>query len=193
MFRQRAEDATFVHMEKKQPKALAELHSALHSPLAEMRDAALKRVKHDGEVSTVAELIRLRGETDEDEVRREVDAVLRGLKLEGAGEALISGALSSQNVEQLPELLACLWECGGSAEGHLKDLSTKCVEMGMPVMVEALTLFEAMPEWVEDEGDLLEAMLILKQGAEALKGGNAEAEVAMLGIMWKELASRERA
>jgi hypothetical protein len=60
-------------------------------------------------------------------------------------------------------------------------------------MVEALTLIEALPEWVEDEGDLLEAMLILKQGAEALHGGNAEAEVAMLGMMWKELAGRERA
>ena len=42
--------------------------------------------------------------------------------------------------------------------------------MGMPVMVEALTLFEALPEWVEDEGDLLEAMLVLKQGAEARQG-----------------------
>ena len=46
---------------------------------------------------------------------------------------------------------------------------------------------------MEDEGDLLEAMLILKQGAEARQGGNAEAEVAMLGMMWKELAGRERA
>ena len=54
-----------------------------------------------------------------------------------------------------------------------------------------LTLIEALPEWVEDEGDLLEAMLILKQGAEACQGGNAEAEVAMLGMMWKELG-RER-
>ena len=66
-------------MEKKQSKALAELHSALHSPLAEMRDAALKRVKQEGEISTVAELIRLRGETDEEGVRREGDEVLRGV------------------------------------------------------------------------------------------------------------------
>ena len=193
MFLHRAEASTFAYMEKKQSKALAELHSALHSPLAEIRDAALKRVKKEGEVSTVAELIRLRGETDEASVRREVDDVLRGLKLEGAGEALLSSALDSQNLEQLPELLACLWECGGSADGHLKALSTKCVEMGMPVMVEALTLFEALPDLVEDEGDLLEAMLILKQGAQALEGGNAEAEIAMLGMMWKELAGRERA
>ena len=81
----------------------------------------------------------------------------------------------------------------GCGDGHLKMLATRCVEMGMPVMVEALTLIEALPEWVEDEGDLLEAMLILKQGAEARQGGNAEAEVAMLGMMWKELAGRERA
>jgi len=180
-------------MEKERAKALAELHDALHSPVAEMRDAALKRVKQDGEVTTVAELVRLRRETDEDAVRKEVDAVLRSLKLEGAGEALLDAALDTDNVEQLPELLACLWECGGTAEGHLKMLATRCVEMGMPVMVEALTLIEALPEWVEDEGDLLEAMLILKQGAEARQGGNAEAEVAMLGMMWKELAGRERA
>ena len=57
-------------MEKDRAKALAELHSALHSPVAEMRDAALKRVKQEGEVSTVAELVRLRGETDEGAVRR---------------------------------------------------------------------------------------------------------------------------
>ena len=47
-------------MEKERAKALAELHGALHSPVAEMRDAALKRVKQDGEVTTVAELVRLR-------------------------------------------------------------------------------------------------------------------------------------
>ena len=180
-------------MEKDRAKALAELHSALHSPVAEMRDAALKRVKQEGEVSTVAELVRLRGETDEDAVRREVDALLRSLKLEGAGDALMAAALAPDNTDQLPELLACLWESGGSAEGHLKALATRCVEMGMPVMVEALTLFEALPEWVEDEGDLLEAMLVLKQGAEARQGGNADAEVSLLGMMWKELAGRERA
>ena len=180
-------------MEKDRAKALAELHGALHSPVAEMRDAALKRVKQEGEVSTVAELVRLRGETEEDAVRREVDGVLRSLKLEGAGDALMSAALDANNTEQLPELLACLWECGGSGEGHLKALSTRCVDMGMPVMVEALTLFEALPEWVEDEGDLLDAMLVLKQGAEARQGGNADAEVALLGMMWKELAARERA
>ena len=180
-------------MENKPSKALADLHSALHSPVAEMRDAALKRVKQEGQVSTVAELIRLRGETEEAEVRKEVDNVLRGLKLEGACNALLSEALTSENMDQLPELLACLWECGGSAEGHLKALSKKCIEMGMPVMIEVLTLFEELPRYVEDEGDLLEAMLILKQGSEALEGGNAEAERAMLGMMWKELASRERA
>ena len=80
-------------MEKERVKALAELHGALHSPVAEMRDAALKRVKQDGEVTTVAELVRLRRETDEDAVRKEVDAVLRSLKLEGAGEALLDVAL----------------------------------------------------------------------------------------------------
>ena len=180
-------------MENDRSKVLAELHGALHSPVAEMRDAALKRVKQEGQLSTVAELVRLRGDTEEEDVKREVDGVLRCLKLEGAGAVLISTALEPGNVEQLPELLSCLWECGGSAEGHLKALSTRCVELGMPVMVEALTLFEALPEWVDDEGDMLEAMLILKQGAEARQGGNADAEVAMLGLMWKELAGRERA
>ena len=91
-------------MEKERSKALVELHGALHSPVAEMRDAALKRVKQEGEVSTVAELVRLRRETDEGAVRREVDAVLRSLKLEGAGEALLEAALDLDNAEQLPHL-----------------------------------------------------------------------------------------
>jgi len=180
-------------MEEKQAKALAALHEALHSPVAEMRDAALKRVKGGGDSSTVAELVQLRGATDEPAVRKQVDDILRGLKLEGAGNALLEAALDPDQDHQLAELLGCLWECGGSAEGHLKALAARCVDMGMPVMVEALTLFEALPEWVEDEGDLLEAMLILQQGVEARKGGNAEAETALLGMMWKELSSRERA
>ena len=180
-------------MEQQRAKALAELHAALHSPVSEMRDAALKRVKEEGDISTVSELVRLQGECEEEPVRREIDAILRGLKLEGAGEALLSAALDPVHADQLPELLACLWECGGTAEGHLKTLATRCVEMGMPVMVEALTLIEALPGWVEDEGDLLEAMLILQQGVEARKGGNAEAESALLGMMWKELSGRERA
>ena len=180
-------------MEEKRAKDLAELHAALHSPVSEMRDAALKRVKEEGDVSTVAELVQLRGNSEEADVQRQVDDILRGLKLEGAGQALLTAALEPENADQLPALLGCLWECGGTAEGHLKALATRCVEMGMPVMVEALTLIEALPEWVEDEGDLLEAMLILQQGVEARKGGNAEAETALLGMMWKELSSRERA
>ncbi len=180
-------------MEEKRAKALVELHAALHSPLVEMRDSAMKRVKEEGDISTVAELVQLRGATDEPEVRKQVDDILRGLKLEGAGSALLEAALEPEHGHQLPELLGCLWECGGTAEGHLKALATRCVDAGMPVMVEALTLFEALPEWVEDEGDLLEAMLILRQGVEARKGGNAEAETALLGMMWKELSGRERA
>ena len=102
-------------------------------------------------------------------------------------------ALEPEHSDQLPALLACLWECGGTAEGHLKTLSTRCVDMGMPVMVEALTLIEELPEWVEDEGDLLEAMMVLQQGIEARKGGNSEPEVALLAMMWKALSGRERA
>ena len=180
-------------MEQKRSQVLAELHSSLHSPVAEMRDAGLKRVKDEGDLSTVAELVRLRSETDEEAVRKQVDDILRGLKLEGAGEALLVAALEAENADQMPALLACLWECGGTAEGHLKTLSTRCVEMGMPVMVEALTLIEALPELVEDEADLLEAMMVLQQGIEARKGGNAEAEVALLAMMWKTLSGRERA
>jgi len=180
-------------MEQKRAKALAELHAALHSPLAEMRDAGLKRVKDEGDLSTVAELVQLRGTTDEEAVRKQVDDILRGLKLEGAGDALMTVALEPEHSDQLPALLACLWECGGTAEGHLKTLSTRCVDMGMPVMVEALTLIEELPEWVEDEGDLLEAMMVLQQGIEARKGGNSEPEVALLAMMWKALSGRERA
>ena len=63
----------------------------------------------------------------------------------------------------------------------------------MPVMVEALTLMEAFPEVVDDEADLMEAMLVLQQGIEALKGGNAESQVTLLAMMWKTLSERERA
>ena len=180
-------------MEEKRSQSLAELHSSLHSPVAEIRDAGLKRVKDEGGLSTVAELLRLRSETDENTVQKQVDDVLRGLKLEGAGEALLHAALESDHAEQLPALLACLWECGGTAEGHLEALSTRCVEIGMPVMVEALTLMEALPEVVDDEADLMEAMLVLQQGIEALKGGNAESQVTLLAMMWKTLSERERA
>ena len=60
-------------------------------------------------------------------------------------------------------------------------------------MVEALTLFEALPEWLDDEADLLDAMLILQQGRNALKGGNATAEEELLKLMLAELMQRERA
>jgi len=56
-----------------------------------------------------------------------------------------------------------------------------------------LTLFEALPEWLEDEADLLDAMLILQQGYKALQGGNAKAEEEMLKLMLAELMQRERA
>jgi hypothetical protein len=46
---------------------------------------------------------------------------------------------------------------------------------------------------VDDEADLLEAMLVLQQGIEALKGGNAESQVTLLAMMWKTLSERERA
>lgn len=180
-------------MNNQQNQALAELHASLHSPVSELRDAALKRCRQEGEVSTVAELVKLRGVCEEANVIRQIDDILRGLKMDGAGEALLSAALDATHADQLPALLGCLWECGGSAEGHLRLLAMRCVEQGMPVMVEAWTLIEALPEWVEDEGDLLEAMMIIQQGIEARKGGNAEAEVALLAMMWKELSSRERA
>ena len=180
-------------MEAKKAQALKELHEGLHSPLAERRDAALKRVAQEGELSTIPELIRLRGESDEPEVREEIARLLRGLKLEGAGAVLMETALMPENVEQLPELLGFLWECGGSAEGQLRAISTRAVELGMPIMVEALTLFEALPEWVEEEADLLDAMLILQQGLQARQGGNAMAEEEMLKLMLAELMRRERA
>jgi hypothetical protein len=63
----------------------------------------------------------------------------------------------------------------------------------MAIMVETLTLFEALPEWLEDEADLLDAMLILQQGRNALQGGNATAEEEMLKLMLAELMQRERA
>ena len=119
--------------------------------------------------------------------------LLRGLKLEGAGSALIEVALLPENADQLADLLGFLWECGGSAEGHLRILSTRAVEQGMPIMVEALTLFEALPEWLDDEADLLDAMLILQQGRNALQGGNATAEEELLKLMLAELMQRERA
>ena len=64
--------------------------------------------------------------------------------------------------------------------------------MGMPIMVEALTFFEELPEWCEDEADLLDAMLVLQQGLTARQGGNASAEVEMLKLMLAELMKRER-
>lgn len=180
-------------MEAKKAVALAELHEGLHSVLAERRDAALKRVQDEGELETIAELVRLRGETDESGVKEEVGKLLRGLKLEGAGSTLMEVALLPDNADQLPDLLGFLWECGGTAEGHLRILSTRAVEQGMAIMVEALTLFEALPEWLEDEADLLDAMLILQQGYKALQGGNAKAEEEMLKLMLAELMQRERA
>ncbi len=180
-------------MSPKKTAALADLHAGLHSPLAERRDAALKRVAEEGELSTIPELVRLRGEAEEDGVRIEVGKLLRGLKLEGAGAVLMETALLPEHAEQLPELLGFLWECGGSAEGHLRTLSTRAVEQGMPIMVEALTLFEALPEWVEEEADLLDAMLILQQGIQARHGGNASSEQEMLKMMLAELMRRERA
>lgn len=180
-------------MEAQRSQALLELHEGLHSPLTERRDAALKRVAEEGELSTIAELVRLRSETEEQAVREEVGKLLRGLKLEGAGSVLLETALLPEFADQLPDLLGFLWESGGSADGHLRVLSTRAVEMGMPVMVEALTLFEALPEWVEDEADLLDALLILNQGLSALQGGNAEAEQEMLKMMLAELMRRERA
>ena len=174
-------------------KALAELHNGLHSPLSELRDAALKRVAQEGELDTISELVRLRGATDEPEVREKVGKLLRGLKLEGAGAVLLETAMQAEHADQLPELLGFLWESGGSAEGHLRGLASRSVDQGMSVMVEALTLFEALPEWVEDEADLLDAMLILQQGIAAREGGNAQAEVEMLKMMLTELARRERA
>lgn len=180
-------------MDPKKAALLADLHSGLHSPLVERRDAALKRVAEEGDLSTIPELVRLRGETDEEPIRNEIGSLLRGLKLEGAGEVLMETALLPEHAEQLPELLGFLWECGGSAQGHLRILSTRSVEHGMPIMVEALTLFEALPEWVEDEADLLDAMLILQQGIQARQGGNASAEQDMLKMMLAELMRRERA
>ncbi len=180
-------------MESKKAAALAELHEGLHSVVAERRDAALKRASDEGELETIPELVRLRGETDEPSVKEEVGKLLRGLKLEGAGSALMEVALLPENADQLADLLGFLWECGGSAEGHLRILSTRAVEQGMPIMVEALTLFEALPEWLDDEADLLDAMLILQQGRNALKGGNATAEEELLKLMLAELMQRERA
>jgi len=180
-------------MEAKKAQALVDLHEGLRSPLEERRDAALKRVAQEGELSTIKELVRLRGETDEPGVKEEIGKLLRGLKLEGAGAVLIETALQPEHADQLPELLGFLWECGGSAEGHLQVLSTRAVALGMPVMVEALTLFEALPEWVDDEADLLDSMLILQQGLQARKGGNATAEEEMLKLMLAELMRRERA
>jgi hypothetical protein len=180
-------------MEAKKAAALAELHEGLHSVIAEQRDAALKRVSNEGELETIAELVRLRGETEEDSVKEEIGKLLRGLKLEGAGSTLMEVALMPDNADQLADLLGFLWECGGSAEGHLRNLATRSVEQGMAIMVETLTLFEALPEWLEDEADLLDAMLILQQGRNALQGGNATAEEEMLKLMLAELMQRERA
>ena len=179
-------------MSTKKAQALAELHAGLHSPVDERRDAALKRVASEGELETIAELVRLRGETDEPQVREEVGKLLRGLKLEGAGTVLMEVALMPENADPLSDLLGFLWECGGNADGQLTALSTRAVEMGMPIMVEALTLFEELPEWCEDEADLLDAMLVLQQGLTARQGGNASAEVEMLKLMLAELMKRER-
>jgi hypothetical protein len=180
-------------MEAEKAASLAKLHKGLHSPIAEQRDAALKGVSELGELETIAELVRLRGETDEASVKEQVGKLLRGLKLEGAGSTLLEVALLPENADQLADLLGFLWECGGSAEGQLRTLSTRAVEHGMDVMVEALTLFEALPEWLDDEADLLDAMLILQQGRAALQGGNATAEQEMLKLMLAELMQRERA
>ena len=180
-------------MDSKKAQLLADLHAGLQSPISERRDAALKRVPHDGELSTIPELVKLLNETDEEAVRAEVGKLLRSMKLEGAGSVLMETALHPEFSNQLPLLLGFLWESGGSGEGHLRTLSTRAVELGMPIMVEALTLFEALPEWVEDEADLLDAMLILQQGIQARQGGNAAAEQEMLKMMLAELMKRERA
>ncbi len=179
-------------MATKKALALAELHEGLHSPVEERRDAALKRVAAEGELATIGELVRLRGETDEPKVREEVANLLRGLKLEGAGTELIAVALRPEHADQLADLLGFLWECGGNADGQCRNLAIRSVEMGMPVMVEVLTLFEELPEWLDDEADLLDAMLILKQGLSARQGGNATTEVEMLKLMLAELMKRER-
>lgn len=180
-------------MDSKKAQALADLHAGLHSPIVERRDAALKRVADEGELSTIGELVRLRGETDEPVVREEIGRLLRGLKLEGAGTTLLEVALRSEHADQLADLLGFLWESGGHAEGHLRTLSVRSVELGMPIMVEVLTLFEELPEWVEDEADLLDAILILQQGLSARQGGNASAEEELLKLMLAELLKRERA
>ena len=61
-----------------------------------------------------------------------------------------------------------------------------------PLLIVLDGSWAAARDWPAQE-DLLDAMLVLKQGAEARQGGNADAEVALLGMMWKELAARERA
>ena len=69
-------------MEAKKAAALAELHEGLHSVLSERR-CRLERVHREGELETIAELVRLRGETDEPVSKRRVGKLLQGAQARG--------------------------------------------------------------------------------------------------------------
>jgi len=163
------------------------LHDDLLSQDTERVSEALGQMDGTGNLTTVDILSRLlaSGTLDADQ-QSAVMLLLRDVKLEGGGAAILSVAVSLQGEEGRAELLALAWEAGASAEDNLLDLVSLAVKSSFEIQIEVMTLLDEL-EGIEDESEWTEACSILQEAIEE----RDPSEVALLSEMFRSLQNFE--
>jgi hypothetical protein len=166
-----------------------ELHTDFQSENTDRIEAALGRLDGIADITTVGVLSRLLvSGVLKSEQRAMVTAMLRDVKLEGGGAAILAEAVALQVEMGRADLLTLAWEAGATAEDNLVKLIELAVSASFEVQIEVMTLLDEL-EGIEDESEWTEACSILQEAIEE----RDESETALLAEMQTILRGFEAA
>ena len=104
----------------------------------------LKAIREVGTSGTIQPLLDVYRDSEDEEVRREIEDILANLKMESAIEPLVEALDEERFEEQKGLILSSLWNSGFYPSDHLEPIARAAVQGDYLCAVEAITVMENM-------------------------------------------------
>ncbi|MCB0794916.1 MAG: hypothetical protein KDB88_09275 [Flavobacteriales bacterium] len=108
---------------------------------------ALATIRTQGDARAIRPLIELYCSAEDEDVKRQITAMLYQVKVKGAVEELMGSLEDPRLTDSRALVLATLWNAGLDARDHLGEIITCALEGHSDVCFEALTVVEHQELW----------------------------------------------
>lgn len=128
-------------MSETQKKIIATIKADLASNDDKKILDALKRIKSKGDASVIKPMIKTFADSDNDEIRGEIKALLAQIKVENAMVEIVE-SLSDADDDVNEMLLFAIWNANLNASNYMAEIAEVSVKGNYLVALEGLTVIE---------------------------------------------------